>query len=187
MPGPLRLLNPQLAGQAGWLLPLALVGVLVTAPLVWNRRRRLAGSRRAQACILWGTWLATTAIFFSFAEFWHRYYLVMLAPSRRGARRDWPLGCLASLSPRQPLELALATQPGRCGCGPSLHARRLPGVRPLADAARAGRRTRGGGGAAGRPLAPWRARGGWVACPSRSWRRASAHFHCWRPRASGPV
>jgi 4-amino-4-deoxy-L-arabinose transferase-like glycosyltransferase len=79
--GPLRLLNQQLAGQASWLLLLALVGLLVTAPLVWSRRRKPADCRRSQACILWGTWLATTAVFFSFAEFWHRYYLVMLAPS----------------------------------------------------------------------------------------------------------
>jgi 4-amino-4-deoxy-L-arabinose transferase-like glycosyltransferase len=90
-PGPLRLLNQQLAGQASWLLPLALVGLLVTAPLVWSERRSLADSRRAQACILWGTWLATTAVFFSFAEFWHRYYLVMFAP---------PVAALAAIGVR---------------------------------------------------------------------------------------
>ena len=106
-PGPLRLLNQQLAGQAGWLLPLALAGLLMTAPLVWTRRRSLAASRRAQAFVVWGAWLATAAGFFSVAEYWHRYYLVMLAPPvaalaaigvwgawrayRRGRRSGWLL------------------------------------------------------------------------------------------------
>ena len=37
-PGPLRLLNTQLAAQAGWLLPLATVGLVAA---VWQRRPRL--------------------------------------------------------------------------------------------------------------------------------------------------
>ena len=73
-------MNQQLAGQASWLLPLALVGLLVTGPAVWTRRRSHARSRNAQAFLLWGTWLAVAAAFFSIAGYFHRYYLVMLAP-----------------------------------------------------------------------------------------------------------
>lgn len=77
-PGPLRLLNEQLAGQAGWLLPLAVVGLLAAG---WQKRPRLPLDIRQQSLVLWGTWLLTTAAFFSVAGFFHRYYLVMLAPA----------------------------------------------------------------------------------------------------------
>lgn len=51
-PGPLRLLNQQLAGQTSWLLPLALSGLLVTGRHAWARRRALAHGRRGQAFLL---------------------------------------------------------------------------------------------------------------------------------------
>jgi 4-amino-4-deoxy-L-arabinose transferase-like glycosyltransferase len=75
---PFRLLNQHLAGQIGWLLPLALVGLLAAS---WQRRPRLLLDRRQQALLLWGTWLLTQVMFFSFAGTFHRYYLVMLAPA----------------------------------------------------------------------------------------------------------
>ena len=37
-PGPLRLLNPQLGGQIGWLLPLAIVGLAVASWRTWQGR-----------------------------------------------------------------------------------------------------------------------------------------------------
>ncbi len=77
-PGPLRLLNGQLAGQAGWLLPLAMVGLVAA---VWHKRPRLPLDARQQALVLWATWLFTMVAFFSVAGFFHRYYLVMLAPA----------------------------------------------------------------------------------------------------------
>ncbi len=77
-PGPLRLLNQQLAGQAGWLLPLAVVGLVA---VVWQKRPRLPLDARQQSLVLWGTWLFTMVAFFSVAGFFHRYYLVMLAPA----------------------------------------------------------------------------------------------------------
>lgn len=49
-PGPLRLLNGRLAGQASWLLPLAVVGLLAA---VWQRGRpvyRSTASTRASCC-----------------------------------------------------------------------------------------------------------------------------------------
>jgi 4-amino-4-deoxy-L-arabinose transferase-like glycosyltransferase len=77
-PGPLRLLDEQLGGQIGWLLPLAVVGLLAAA---WQRRPRLPLDREHQALVLWGMWLVTMGGFFSIAGMFHRYYLVMLAPA----------------------------------------------------------------------------------------------------------
>jgi 4-amino-4-deoxy-L-arabinose transferase-like glycosyltransferase len=74
--GWLRLFNQQLGGQIAWLLPLALIGVVVA----WTGRPNLRRDRQQQAIVLWGTWLLTGAVFFSVAGFYHRYYLIMLAP-----------------------------------------------------------------------------------------------------------
>jgi 4-amino-4-deoxy-L-arabinose transferase-like glycosyltransferase len=76
--GPFRLLDQQLAGQIGWLLPLAVVALLAA---VSQRRPRLPLDRKHQALVLWGMWLLTMYGFFSVAGFFHRYYLVMLAPA----------------------------------------------------------------------------------------------------------
>ena len=78
--GPLRLLNEQLAGQVGWLLPLALLGMVVAGwqtPIRWKDGL----DARHQALLLWGAWLLTAGAFFSVADFWHRYYLVVLSPA----------------------------------------------------------------------------------------------------------
>jgi 4-amino-4-deoxy-L-arabinose transferase-like glycosyltransferase len=78
-PGPLRLLNGQLAGQIGWLLPLAIVGLAVAS---WQRRPSLRLlNRQQQALVLWGTWFMTLVVFFSVAGDWDPYYLAMLAPA----------------------------------------------------------------------------------------------------------
>jgi len=77
-PGPLRLLNQQLGGQIGWLLPLAVVGLAAAS---WQRRPRLPLDRWHQALVLWGTWFATCAAFFSVAGDYDPHYLVMLAPA----------------------------------------------------------------------------------------------------------
>src|SRR5919107_1462663 len=76
--GLFRLLNQQLAGQIGWLLPLTVVGLLAAAS---QRRLRLPLDRKQGALVLWGTWLLTMYGFFSVAGMFHRYYLVMLAPA----------------------------------------------------------------------------------------------------------
>ncbi|QDH20653.1 glycosyltransferase family 39 protein [Saccharibacillus brassicae] len=70
-PGPLRLLDVKLAGQISWLLPFALFG----AVLLGVRRPKL----RADV-LLWAGWLLPMIVVFSAAGFFHRYYLVMLAP-----------------------------------------------------------------------------------------------------------
>ena len=77
-PGPLRLLNQQLAGQIGWLLPLAMVGLVAAG---WQRRPRLPLGSRQAALVMWGTWLVTAAAYFSVSGYGHRHYLVMLAPA----------------------------------------------------------------------------------------------------------
>ena len=81
-PGLLRLFNEPLGGQIVWLLPVALLGILA---LAWQRRPRLRGipdfSPQQHSLILWGTWLATMAVFFSVATFFHQYYLSTFAPA----------------------------------------------------------------------------------------------------------
>ncbi|HEY7295690.1 MAG TPA: glycosyltransferase family 39 protein [Dehalococcoidia bacterium] len=76
--GPLRLLNAGIGGQLGWLLLPAVLG-LGTAAL--QMRARLPLDRRGQSLVLWGSWLVTAGGYFSFARFFHAYYLVMLAPA----------------------------------------------------------------------------------------------------------
>ncbi len=75
--GPLRLIDSELGGQAGWLIPLALLGLLVAG----SRRLRFPLDRKQKGLLLWGVWLLTMAGFFSVAGFFHSYYLVTLAPA----------------------------------------------------------------------------------------------------------
>jgi 4-amino-4-deoxy-L-arabinose transferase-like glycosyltransferase len=81
-PGPLRLLNPQLGGQIGWLLPLAIVGLVVASWQSWQGRPSLPLlNRQQQTLVLWGTWLVSLLMFFSVAGDWDPHYLAMLAPA----------------------------------------------------------------------------------------------------------
>jgi 4-amino-4-deoxy-L-arabinose transferase-like glycosyltransferase len=76
-PGPLRLLNSALGGQAGWLLGFALVSGL--AILAASRLRR-ADARTGWLVAVGGAF-ATTAVLFSFASgILHPYYVSLLAP-----------------------------------------------------------------------------------------------------------
>jgi 4-amino-4-deoxy-L-arabinose transferase-like glycosyltransferase len=76
-PGPLRLLNSALGGQAGWLLGFALVSGL--AVLVASRLRR--GDPRSGWLIALGGAFAVTALVFSEAKgIFHPYYVSLLAP-----------------------------------------------------------------------------------------------------------
>ena len=77
-PGPLRLLNQQLGGQIGWLLPLAVVGLAAAS---WQKRPRLPLSRQHQGLVLWGMWFMPQVLFFSVAGDWDAHYLAMLAPA----------------------------------------------------------------------------------------------------------
>ncbi|WP_210491679.1 glycosyltransferase family 39 protein [Patulibacter sp. SYSU D01012] len=76
-PGPLRLLNDALGGQAGWLLGLALVA---GAGLLVLTRLRRSDARTGWLVAVGGAWLVT-AVAFSRAEgIFHPYYVSALAP-----------------------------------------------------------------------------------------------------------
>ncbi|WP_329056287.1 glycosyltransferase family 39 protein [Amycolatopsis sp. NBC_01488] len=70
-PGPGRMFNDVVGGQISWLLPLALLVLIVL-----GRRWRDAG------WLLWGGWLVVTTVVFSFAGgIWHLYYTTAMAPA----------------------------------------------------------------------------------------------------------
>jgi 4-amino-4-deoxy-L-arabinose transferase-like glycosyltransferase len=76
--GPLRLVNPLLADQMGWLYPLALAGVIAW---LWRRRVRLPLNPVDSAVLLWLGWVATYSLVLSYAGgIFHSYYLAATAP-----------------------------------------------------------------------------------------------------------
>lgn len=75
--GPLRLFSKELSGQASWLLPFVLFGVIAVAADAW-RRRKVDENHLFAA--FWLAWLIPAMIFFSIAGFFHQYYLSLLAP-----------------------------------------------------------------------------------------------------------
>ncbi len=77
--GVFRLFNEAMGGQASWLLPAALVGLV--AVLVARRRAPRTDRVRA-AAIVWGGWLLVTGAVFSYGKgVIHTYYTVALAPA----------------------------------------------------------------------------------------------------------
>jgi 4-amino-4-deoxy-L-arabinose transferase-like glycosyltransferase len=75
--GPLRLLDPSLGGQAGWLLGVALVAGIGVAAATRLRR----GDPRTGWLIAAGGSFATIAVAFSLAQgIFHPYYVSLLAP-----------------------------------------------------------------------------------------------------------
>lgn len=82
-PGLLRFFSAPLAKQMSWLLPFALLGILLLAA---SARFAWPLAAEHQALLLWGGWLLTCLVFFSAVEgIFHAYYVIMLAP---------PLGAL---------------------------------------------------------------------------------------------
>ena len=77
-PGLLRLFAQPLVDEASWLLPLAALGGLLA---LCAHRLRWPLSDRHGAILLWGGWLGTNVVFFSFGNLFHAYYLIMLAPA----------------------------------------------------------------------------------------------------------
>ena len=74
-----RLFDAELGGQASWLLPAAVVLIVV---LLWSTRRAPRTDRLRAATVVWGGWLLVTAAVFSLmAGIFHPYYLVALAPA----------------------------------------------------------------------------------------------------------
>ncbi|HXM57824.1 MAG TPA: glycosyltransferase family 39 protein, partial [Candidatus Dormibacteraeota bacterium] len=77
--GPLRLFNEQLGGEISWLLPLAAVAIGVG---IWARWGRPRTDQPRAAYVMWGLWLLTHAVVFSFASgILHSYYTVAMAPA----------------------------------------------------------------------------------------------------------
>jgi 4-amino-4-deoxy-L-arabinose transferase-like glycosyltransferase len=78
--GALRLWNNYLFGQASWLIILALYCIIANIGKP-DLKKLNAGHG---LLVFWIVWLAVMYIFFSFAGFWHQYYLCMLAPGIAG-------------------------------------------------------------------------------------------------------
>ncbi len=76
--GWLYLLGPDVATQAGWLYPAALIGLV--GALWWLRRRPRTDLLRA-GFVMWGLWLATHAVAFSLGRVAHSFYVVAIAPA----------------------------------------------------------------------------------------------------------
>lgn len=77
-PGPFRLFNHQMGGQISWLLPFAVIGLLVIG---YQFPKHNFPEKTKMKLLFWGCWLIPQVIFFSIAQGTHRYYLVMMAPA----------------------------------------------------------------------------------------------------------
>ncbi|MFJ2667909.1 glycosyltransferase family 39 protein [Nocardia fluminea] len=74
-----RMFEPAQGGQIAWLIPAALLALVVGLAM---RGRAPRTDRRRAALILWGGWLLVTGLVFSFmAGIFHQYYTVALAPA----------------------------------------------------------------------------------------------------------
>jgi 4-amino-4-deoxy-L-arabinose transferase-like glycosyltransferase len=81
-PGLLRLFNDQLGSEISWLLPLAAVALVAG---LWVHRRAPRTDLARAGYVLWGLWLLTHAVVFSFAGgILHSYYTVAMAPAVAG-------------------------------------------------------------------------------------------------------
>ncbi|HEY3864862.1 MAG TPA: glycosyltransferase family 39 protein [Solirubrobacteraceae bacterium] len=77
--GLLRLFDNLMGAQASWLLPAALLALVVG---LWHSRRAPRTDRTRAAFLLWGGWLLVTAAIFSFGQgVIHTYYTVALVPA----------------------------------------------------------------------------------------------------------
>jgi 4-amino-4-deoxy-L-arabinose transferase-like glycosyltransferase len=107
-PGLQRLVTQPLGAQIGWLIPLAVLGLIGVR---WDKPSFWPLNRQQQGLALWGIWFVTQFVVFSSAVFFHPHYLVQMAPSvsalvamgvvttwKATARRRWlfPLLLLAT-------------------------------------------------------------------------------------------
>jgi len=88
--GTLRLFTAPLVGEASWLLPFALAGLIVQVAVLWKR----PFNEKHISLILWITWLLPEAIYFTYSQgLMHAYYLIMMGPPVAGltAMTGWAL------------------------------------------------------------------------------------------------
>jgi 4-amino-4-deoxy-L-arabinose transferase-like glycosyltransferase len=79
-PGVFRFFTQPLSKQMSWLLPFALIGILLAAFGAQIRLPIESGIHKA--LVLWGGWLLTCVVFFSMISgIFHAYYAIMLAPA----------------------------------------------------------------------------------------------------------
>ncbi|KXK14856.1 MAG: glycosyl transferase family protein [Chloroflexi bacterium OLB14] len=79
-PGALRFFTQPLSKQMSWLLPFALISVLLA--LFGSKIKLPVESNIHKALILWAGWLLTCVVFFSMISgIFHAYYAIMLAPA----------------------------------------------------------------------------------------------------------
>ncbi len=77
--GIFRMFNHSFGGQISWLLPAAIVALVLG--LIWTLRAPRTDRARA-ALLLWGMWLFVTGVLFSLGQgIIHEYYSVALAPA----------------------------------------------------------------------------------------------------------
>ena len=77
--GPLRLADRQLAGQVGWLLPLAIMGFVFGASWSGFLTRPTSAQRQL---LLWAGWaVCYAAVYSSAGGIFHAYYLATMAPA----------------------------------------------------------------------------------------------------------
>ncbi|MCC6299430.1 MAG: glycosyltransferase family 39 protein [Anaerolineales bacterium] len=78
-PGAFRFFTQPLSKQMSWLLPFALIGILIA--LFAAKIKLPLESNAHKAILLWGGWLLTCVVFFSMISgIFHAYYAIMLVP-----------------------------------------------------------------------------------------------------------
>jgi 4-amino-4-deoxy-L-arabinose transferase-like glycosyltransferase len=109
--GGLKLLDPRIATQIGWLYPLAVAALAIG---LWERRGQPRTDPVRAGLLMWGGWLAVTAGVYSAGTIIHTAYVAALAPPlaalggfgivrlwqafRAGGARGWPLPATAAVT-----------------------------------------------------------------------------------------
>ena len=74
-----RLFQADMGGQIAWLIPAALIALVV---MLWLSRRAPRTDRTRAAALVWGGWLLVTGLVFSYMSgIIHPYYTIALAPA----------------------------------------------------------------------------------------------------------